>query len=62
MAESKRNNAPVRVDAVFPIRFMINRIGNWSAIQANCEKEVRETICAGENFFTIVKNKVSIAI
>ena len=62
MADNRRNRAPVLVEAVFPIRLMTNKIGNCKAMQANWENEVRETICAGEKFFTIVKNKVSMAM
>ena len=62
IAESNMKNAPVLIDAVFPIFFIIKRTGNCSAIHASCDRDAMETISAGEKFLTMVKNKESIAM
>ena len=62
MAESSINNAPDRIDIVFPIFLITKRVGNCKRIEKSCDREARETISAGVNLLTSDKNRVSIAI
>ena len=62
IADANIQNAPTRIDAVFPIFFITKSTGNCNAMHTNCDNDVIDTICDAEKFFTMVKNRVSTAI
>ena len=58
--ETRRENAPILTDLVFPILWMIFKRYGWMIIPIAAGMVVNKVICEADKPFTTVKNNVSI--